>query len=206
MADEPIRQTREVEHLAGIGGYLQFATGGTGDRVEGQVEVELWEIDRTLVSVRLPLSGGFGCVQWRRVSEEWNFRAILALDMRFARLGNDTDNRMNKQPHIDGRLEGLPQDKFLLEALFNVGDPTFLTHPELRSIFRVAETDRGVHYKAKEVLLANVRCVDSSGGDDVVRYFATGKGSSPLQRFVAGQFAGAGAFGIERGVQGLGAG
>jgi hypothetical protein len=201
MAD--IRETREVEHLAGIGGYLQFATGGTGDRVEGRVEVQLWEIDRTLVSVRLPLSGGFGSVQWRRVAEDWNFRAILALDMRLARLGNDTDNRLNKQPHIDGRLEGTPQDNFLLEAVFNCGDPTFLTNPELPSIFRVAETGKGVHYKAKEVLLARVRCVDSSGGDDVVRYFATGNGSSPLQRFVGTQFAGAGAFGIARGVQGL---
>lgn len=206
MPELPIRDTREILPLCGVGGCLEFSwtsiipdpeNGNPSDTMiyERLMEVEQWEIHHRYRNVELPMSGGFGSLSRRRVADDFQFVAIAAMDLTGAReaLGEFGPNLTN-QPFIDGRLRGYPTSAYHVGIKFNCGDPTFWTNPEAQSIARPAKNGEGVFYYCQGVLLDEVRVLDSSRGDDVVRCIVTGSGSAPLRRYVGEVHYGNGAF------------
>jgi hypothetical protein len=187
------RETREINHLAGIGGFLKFqkkpvrrrdpiSPGDTGDPAgfdpnAGEIlDVGLWELLHRYRNVELPLSGGKGSIQRRRVADDYNFLALVSLDLKKA------------EPFIDhdSHLEGDPSSEtpYGIALRFQCGDPEFHRSRE------------GLFYFSPAVLLDEVKIIDSSVGDDVLRFIVRGSGSAPLERFNGTRLpVGTGAFG-----------
>jgi hypothetical protein len=195
-----IRETREIEHLCGIGGYIEFRRSQPGTPYTPSameiLEIQEWRIEHEYINVRLPMSGGEGSISRRRVADDFQFVAELDLDLTPARkvlTPEEIAAGVTGDPHLDDRLNGHPDDEFRLAMTFHCGDPTFWTHPKVRSIARPAETEKGVTYFCEEVLLNKVCPVNSARGDDVVRYRIQGEGSAPLQRLINDRVLGMGA-------------
>ena len=186
----PERKTREIEHLCGVGGYIEFRRSEPGtDYTPGGMEIldiQEWQIDHEYINVRLPMSGGQGSISHRRVADDFQFIAELDLDL------TSTRNDATQAPHMDDRLKGDADEDFRLAMTFHCGDPTFWTHPRIQTIARPAETEKGVCYFCQEVVLDKVWVVNSARGDDVVRYRIQGHGSTPLEYHVNGQKLGMG--------------
>ena len=204
MAATIIRPTYEILPLRGIGGCLWFRWPlgyGTEPDYE-RLEIEQWEIIHKYRNVELAMSGGRGSIQRRRVADDFEFIVSLDLDLTPVRTARITigPSPNGKTPFIDGRLEGRPAYKFGIGVIFQCGDPTFWNQPDLRSIARpypdLART--GVQYRCDSVVLDEVRTVDSSRGDDVVRCLVRGSGSAPLQRWIDDTWCGEGALGFDQ--------
>lgn len=202
MADPPIRMTREVEQLPGIGGTLEFKWLNSSEFPgTDTLYVKRWRILRRFITVRLPMSSGKGSLQYRRVADGFDFLAAVDLDLTPIRV-RDSGPGPFSQPFADGRLEGPIAEHFSVSMKFLCGDPTFVSHPPMRGIGRPSRTFPrgsdlldGVYYSCKEVTLDTVECLNSSGGDDVVEYLIAGHGSAPLRRN-APAWTGTGAFGL----------
>jgi hypothetical protein len=207
MADEPIRQTREVIQLPGVGGTMEFAWFGVGLPTEFRgttsLFVKRWRIIPKYINARLAMSGGKGSLQYRRVAVGFDFIATVDLDLTVLAGSRDPGPGPHAQSFVDGRLEGHPNGDFQVSMRFLCGDPTFVSDPELQSIFRTSRTFPvgsslldGLYYSCKEVILDTVECDNSAEGDDVVGYVVRGHGSAPLKRNIGRVWAGAGAFGL----------
>jgi len=209
----PIRETREIEHLCGVGGYLEFSwSPGNYTPTAGElVDVQEWLIDHAYENHELAMSGGRGSMQRRRVIDDFRFVTIANMDLSKARANPERlpgpANMETTQPFYDGRLEGTGSDKFQISMEFHCGDPTFWTHPELQSIARPEQTSRGVFYFCESIMLDRVTILNSARGTDVpgavVNFRIEGHGSTPLQRFVDAVWCGAGALNWDRKKQGM---
>jgi len=195
-----VRPTRPTEPLSGIGGYIEFRWPGAyfvEDREPERIEVLRWEIQRQFRNKELAMSGGYGSLQNRRVADGFRFTILVDLDLTpMRKAGVVPGPGPSTQPHIDGRMEGAPDDNFLIAIHFQAGDPTFYSQPNIQTIARPPAAGRlGVYYFCPEVLLGEVVVVNISRGD-VVTYRITGVGSAPLRRYVDARWCGAGALGI----------
>ena len=204
MASIPIRETRETEHIPGIGGFLEFQWPDFTDPSDPElVEVRQWEIQRRIITVSLPESGNHGALSKYRVADDFIFFAVLDLDATPVRTeGIPRIPGFKGQPFIDGRLEGDANEQFKISMRFQLGDPTFITQPNSNTLARTRTAARGIFYYCDSVILEEVRTITSAKGDAVVSYVVKGSGSAPLRRYIDTQWAGAGAFGLARAVQG----
>ena len=202
MAEPAIRAVRDVEHLRGIGGHLAFKWPSiTGYEVPGEeyelLDVAQWAIERKFHNWEGAISGGNGSLTRRRVCDDFQFTAIVPLDLALARPPTEVGIGANKSPFVDSRLEGPETSNFLIAIEFHLGDPTFFSHPELQGIARTAATNGGLFYFCPEVALDSVRIVNSArdGEGSVLAFLVKGSGSAPLKRYVDRKLCGSGAFG-----------
>lgn len=216
--EPPIRSTREIEHLCGVGGHLTFQWEGWKEHVTDFpfpeiLEVQQWEIDREFLNARLPMSGGYGSISYRRVADDFVFAAVLDMDLTSARQAKtvagttrEISSHPRTHPFVDGKLEGHRERKFRVSIRFNCGDRSFWEQPEIQGIARPLSPQegllRGVHYYCDSVLLKHVYVVNSSKGDSVTRYVVHGQGSAPLRRYIDTVWCGAGAIGLSQTAQG----
>ncbi len=189
--------------IAGVGGFLSFEplsiVGGSGvdpaGRLSERLHIEEWEIQHTFRNVELPMSGGRGSIQRRRVSDDFRFSTIVPLDTSNVRGGSVADTA-RRQPFYDGRMRGEPLGLYQISVRFQCGDTSFPDTLESRTISSSAADDPfnpGAYYLCEQVLLENVRIVNSARGDDVVMCVVRGLGSAPLRRYYNGTYCGAGA-------------
>lgn len=196
--EKPIRDTREVEHLASVGGSIEFRWLGVPTKFPQSeiLFVQRWEIDRKFTNARLAMSGGLGSIQRRRVADDFIFRAIVAVDLTTIR--RSIGIGPYHQPFLGGRLEGSTNANYMIAMNFRLGDPTFVTDPDYQTIHRPVglALPNGVYYSCKEVTLERVVCITDIKGKKVVGYLVTGAGSAPLRRNVGPIWTGSGAFGF----------
>jgi len=215
MAKEhTIRPTREIMPLRGIGGYIAFLwwteamnTQQLYDSVPAsramatvrrntkmpRLEVQQWEVEPSARTVEIPMGGGKGAISRRRVTSDFLFRVDLDLDMTEAVEHPGDITRNEKQPFVDGRLEGDRDAAYRIALRFHCGDPSFYVRPNLTSVARIDVASRlGIYYWCEAALIERVYCIGSSKSDDVIRYRVEGHGSAPLERYVDDKFCGAG--------------
>ena len=210
--DLDIREDREIEHLRGVGGFIEFKwPTETPIQTYQRLEIKQWEIWHAFVNARMAESGGHGSLTRYRVADDFTFAVLIDIDLTPTRsIGPAPGSR--SQPYYDGRMEGLQADDFHIAIRFQCGDPTFYTHPEMQSIARPAhkyppgsEFTSGLQYRCKEVLLDKVYIINSARGTDVPGAVVTcrvdGSGSAPLERWVDDIWCGAGALGISQALQ-----
>lgn len=194
------RSVREVQYLAGVGGAILFLWRAETANIQSRIEIEEWAIDHRYINARLPMTGGLGSIQYRRVADTFDFAVIAVMDLRTTR-AQQPGPGSSAQPFYDGRMEGNPSDDFLIKMEFQCGDPDFLRNPNSQPIPEPT-IQPGVHLTCDEVILETVRLVNSARGDDVLRYLIKGHGSKPLQRWAGRTWTGGGAFGISQPLQG----
>jgi len=210
MAKNPIRDTRETEPISGVGGFLKFAWKSflyEYEDVIQVIDVRQWEGEHILHKISLPLSGGHGSLSKRRVCDDFTFKAVVDLDL--TPIKKESPRPGDRQPCYDGRLEGHKKNNFLISAVFQIGDPTFTSHPNWQTIARPHPNHRadsihnsGVYLTCKEVLIDRVHLLNSvSEGRRVITCIVEGSGSASVQRYVDGDWCGGGAFGIAQDIQ-----
>jgi hypothetical protein len=209
MAPAQIRDVFANEPVSGVGGFIEVAWP---DAVQSQHEtlerlhIREWEIDHQYRNVELPMSGGFGSIQRRRVADDFRFATIVDFDLRLPRVHGVGNNL--KQPFYDGKLEGgISSDParggFLISMEFHIGDPGFWINPGTAPI--ATETPQvfdGPHYRCNSVILDRVITLNSCNPPKAVRCVIEGHGSSPLRRYIGSEWLGAGAFGFSQALQG----
>jgi len=207
--DLDIREDREIEHLRGVGGFIEFKWPSDTVVVNYQrLEIKQWEIWHALINARMAESGGHGSLTRYRVADDFTFAVLIDIDLKPYR-EIELSNGSNRQPFYDGRMEGLQADDFHIAIRFQCGDPTFYEYPELQSIARPAhkyppgsQFTTGLQYRCKEVLLDKVYIINSARGTDVPGAVVTcrvdGSGSAPLERWVDDIWCGAGSLGISQ--------
>ncbi len=199
-----VREVRPVEHLAGIGGFIEFTWRAETFPVVSRIEIREWVTDHRYVNARIAMTGGLGSIQYRRVADDFEFTAIANMDLRTTRESPPAAPGPVSQPFYDGRMEGSPDNNFLIKMHFQCGDPDFLEN-NVRWFHPTNTVQQGVYQTCDEVILDQVRLLDSSRGkppNGVLRYLITGHGSKPLQRWVGPHWTGGGAFGIGKKIQG----
>lgn len=189
-----IRDTRELLPIASLGGFLeiQWCTAANAAGYEKwpkesgakKLDVQQWRLKHKFTNVRLPLSGGKGALTRRRVADDFEFQAIVAMDIGPGRAS--AGNTFADQPFLDGRLEGKSNvvAAYRIAVLFQCGDPTFYTDPELQTIARVAESTPGLYYFCSSVLLKSMDVINDTLGKAVVLAIVEGEGSAPLERYI----------------------
>ncbi len=211
MADK-IRAVRPSEPIPGIGGFIEFKWNTDTADVLSRIEIEEWSLRHRYINARLAMSGGLGSIQYDRVADATEFTVMAVMDLRTTRFGaasGDTPNRSSRQPFYDGRMEGGAGQDFKISMHFQCGDSTFWDNPEQQTIARPPEKfsplgpfRSGIYQTIDEAVIEDVLLVDSSRGDDVLRYIIKGFGSTPIQRWVGEIWTGGGAFGISKAEQG----
>jgi len=207
-----IREVRPIEELPGIGGFIEFQWNTSTEDVLSRIEIEEFSLRHRYVNARLAMSGGLGSIQWDRVADATEFIVIAVMDLRTTRFGvadGHSPSRSSRQPFYDGRMDGDPSRDFKISMHFQCGDSTFWDNPEQDTIARPPEKFHplgpirsGIYQTIDEAILDDVLLVDSSRGDDVLRYLIKGHGSTPIQRWVGETWTGGGAFGIGKFEQG----
>jgi len=198
----PIRDTFDNEPVQGIGGYMEFQLVAfdlpLDQRDPQRLHISQWEIWHEYRNIELPEGGRFGSLSVYRVADTFRFMAALDMDLKPQRDYESVQGPNIHVPHLDGRLEGHPQNNFRIRMLFCCGDPTFWDNPEMQSIARPKEVWPGISYRCNSVILERVYILNSARGDDVVTCRVEGRGSSPLRRYVGIPWCGAGALGISQ--------
>lgn len=202
---KPIRATREIFPLQGIGGFLgvRWTMGTSGEKpTDGEkVEVREWLIEHIYRNVEIPESGGKGSITNYRVADSFRFVALLDLDLT-STLKGPVGKNFAGQPHPDGKFQGNADDEsaFGVAIRFQCGDPTWWSDPALQSVARVTSTRTGIYYFCPRVLLTEVRVVTNSTGKPgvgLVNAIVRGVGSAPLERYVEEKLVGFGGLGFD---------
>lgn len=206
--ENPIRDVRETLPVAGVGGHIEFEWGtaaappkpGHGEKLE----IQQWEIEHVYHNYEIAGSGGKGSIQRARVCDDFSFILALDLDLTPARqpAGGNVAPGPNSQPFPDGRLEGYPAGQFRIGVQFQCGDPAFWLNPNFQAtapttIIEQPDGD-GPFWFCPEVVLDQVRAVNSARGDGVVTCIVRGHGSAPLERWIGKVWCGSGAFGLDK--------
>lgn len=195
-----IRDVIRAFPMASVGGFIGFQwppTDYTAGRELEKLQIARWEIEHVFHNVELPMSGGFGSIQRRRVCDDFRFTIWLDLDLTPAinepsKVGPQPNNT---QPFLDGRLQGAPSRQFRIAIRFQCGDGS-LVSPLRKSIhpITVGPLFKGLHYFCQSVLLDSVITETPVRAKKVIKCVIKGHGSAPLERWYFGTFCGAGAF------------
>jgi len=216
----PIRDSREMLQVQGIGGYLAVgvidnARQGnlTGDvesfglYLSDKLDVRRWQLWHRYHNVQIPMSGGGGAITRRRVADDFDFIAEWMLDAKYILPTEPLPSNQivassagpATQPFIENRFQGIAPAQFQVQVKFQLGDPTFYTQPELQSIARTFGTvQTGAYYFCDSVQVDEIYVVDTSDQEpgDVIRGIVKGSGSAPLRRYLdPGGWMGTGAWG-----------
>ena len=180
-----------------MGGFIAFREKAAYTKIPSHhdgdhLKIGRWEIEHIYHNVEIPQSGNYGSETIERVGGGFRFVAAVDIDL-LPMQGKDPAPGPNSQPFYDGRLEG-PKDKgFQLEMKFQLGDPSFLEFP---GAIPTKSDSRGIYYYCDGVVLDRVRTVNPVRVPGVVTCIIEGRGSRPLQRYVASEWCGAGVFGF----------
>ncbi len=185
--------------IAGIGGFIGFewpSSDYTAGRELDKLQIARWELEHIFHTVELPMSGGYGSIQRRRVCDDFRFTIWLDLDLtpvvtEPANVGPGS----NSQPFFDGRLQGAPSRQFRIAIRFQCGDAA-LVSPLRSSVHPVTVGARftGLYYFCQSVMLDSVITETPVRAKKVIKCVIKGHGSAPLERWYFGTFCGAGAY------------
>ena len=214
----PVRDDRLTWPWSGVGGYLEFywpygkfdpkptPTGSSRPTATSagaikpnheymeRLEVQKWTVQPIYRNLEIGGSGGFGSLRRRRVVADFKWTANIDLDLTPVKDGSVRHNS-NRQPYLEGRLEGNKVDHFQIAMKFQVGDPSLEVPATVAGV-----GISGMFYFCPRVMLDDVHVSNSIRPPTVIRCIVRGSGSAPLQRWVDGtQTGGAGGFAFAHG-------